>query len=77
LFSIIDITFPSAGAYTFPSLGIIAAPSKFRLFENISSGTFDNFSNVPEIGEYISILSTRGFSISSFFSIFNFFFLLD
>ncbi|WP_300869585.1 hypothetical protein [uncultured Clostridium sp.] len=77
MFSIIDITFPSAGAYTFPSLGIIAAPSKFRLFENISSGTFDNFSNVPEIGEYISILSTRGFSISSFFSIFNFFFLLD
>lgn len=51
LLSSIDITLPSAGAYTFPSLGIIATPSPISLSAKVLSGTFDNFSNVPAIGE--------------------------
>ena len=74
LLSIIEITVPSAGAYTFPSVGIIATPSPTSLSEKVLSGTFDNFSNVPAIGEYISILSTSGFSSILSSSIFNFFF---
>lgn len=58
-------TVPSVGAYTLPSVGIIAIPSPISLSEKVVSGTLVKSSISPDIGDFISNLSTNGFT--SFF----------
>ena len=48
----IETILPSSGAYTFPSIGLIAIPSPIVLSAKVLSGTSLNDNTFPEIGAY-------------------------